>query len=100
MHFCLAGLHGGANRRRFQPERAKRFAATETGASYGRSKPNVPEFGGDTISKKRFNRLFFQVRDCLKSLPDSLKQELKTKLEKALETHVHKENVQQLLSDL
>ena len=41
-----------------------------------------------------------QVGDCLRSLPDNSKKALKTKLQKAFETHVHKESVQELLSEL
>ena len=43
---------------------------------------------------------FFQVRDMLKGIPDSLKPALKTKLTKAQDTHVHKKEVQELLSIL
>ena len=43
---------------------------------------------------------FFQVRDMLKGIPDSLKPALKTKLTKAQDTHVHKKEVQELLSNI
>ena len=43
---------------------------------------------------------FFQVRDILKGIPDSLKPALKTKLTKAHDKHVHKKEVQELLSNL